>query len=153
MATVLRLLVLGLLLACSDTPSPVAIVDLPPPDAMAEGASMTATWVLVKVNGQPLPTASPIGAGDWDYGGVAYQLVGASLTFTPDGTYSSAWKHQQVVDGVASNDLVDQVFVGTYSVDGSTVRFSRPGGTSTASITPTALIWDFSEKFVLKFKR
>jgi hypothetical protein len=57
------------------------------------------------------------------------------------------------VDGVASNDLVDQVFVGTYSVDGSTVRFSRPGGTSTASITPTALIWDFSEKFVLKFKR
>jgi hypothetical protein len=79
--------------------------------------------------------------------------VGASLTFTPDGTYSSAWKHQQVVDGVASNDLVDQVFVGTYSVDGSTVRFSRPGGTSTASITPTALIWDFNEKFVLKFKR
>lgn len=151
MATALRLLLIGLLVACSDGQSPVAVAEDPEVPGVPGGIS--ATYVLVKVNGQPLPTVSPIGAGDWDYGDAAYQLVGATLTFTMDGTFSTAWKHQQMVDGVATSSVVDQVFVGTYTAAGSSVQFLRPGGTSTASITPTALIWDFSEKYVLKFKR
>lgn len=151
MTAALRVALLGLLVACSDAGSPVAIAE--EPDRPSDPGGINASYVLVKVNGEPLPAASPIGAGDWDYGGAVYQLISATLTFTLDGTFSTAWKHQQLIDGIATNAVVEQVFVGTYAVEGSSVRFNRPDGTSTASITPTALFWDFNERFVLKFKR
>ena len=153
MTTALRLVLVGLLAACSDAGSPVSVVEQSPGDPPATPGGLTATYTLVKVNGEPLPAPSPIGAGEWDYGGAVYKVIGATLTFSMDGTYSNLWQHQQVIDGAATNVVVEQVFVGTYASDGDAVWFLGPGATTTARIVENKLTWEFSENFVLKFKR
>jgi hypothetical protein len=126
------------ILGCSEAPP--AVVALAPPDS-ADGPTVSppaigAKYALLLVNGLPLPSKSPVGAGEWDYDGATYELVSAALTLKSDDTYVEAWVHRRT----GTSELLSQEFTGKY------IRISKSvlqiGAAATvATLTDTSLVW------------
>lgn len=85
----------------------------------------SASYAMVLVNDQSLPVMDPWGFGAWDYDADAgtWQLIAATLTLKPDGTFT-----HEVTDRAASGTTVKHRFSGTYTRSSSgSLRFVEDG--------------------------
>lgn len=153
-----RLLLLCALAACSGTDLPTAATPEaePTPESrpVASNPVIASQYVLAQYNGGPLPSWSPIGAGDWDYDGTKHELLGATMTFYTDGTYSDRWSHRATtVHGVGYDH--SQEFLGRYThLGGQLVRLDGPHNTtSTATLTDSTLTWPWEKDRVFTYRR
>lgn len=94
--------------------------DSPPDNPLAP-----VSFVMVLVNGQPLPVHSPWGVGDWDYDGDAgtWQMIGATLTLKANCTFTHDATHR-----AASGNTINVPFSGTYTrASSASLRFVEDG--------------------------
>lgn len=137
------------ILACSNysVAPPVRELDLPREPKPAP--TLVATYALVLVNGAPLPSDSPIGAGQWDYDGVRYVLDMATLAFYSDGTFVESWFHRGALSG---ESMTPQCSTGRYTrISDSTLQLGIGSGATLVSVTATGLLWQFAG-FTLTFE-
>ena len=126
-------------LGCSDGPvlapainDPAPIIETHPP----EFAGFNSRYTLTLVNGSPLPSKSPGGAGEWDYDGAQYELVSASLAFNPNGRFVESWIHRRTTGG----SLIREDYIGQYSRTSDTTFRLGPASTI-ATLTTNGLVW------------
>ncbi|HZI26926.1 MAG TPA: hypothetical protein VFD64_02150 [Gemmatimonadaceae bacterium] len=127
-------LLLGIL-ACSDSPTVASPGSAPvvPPSAPNIGAN----YALILVNGEPLPSESPVGAGQWDYDGAHVKLVSATLSLRVDGTLLESWSHHSSLHGLGT-----QSFSGRYTrISDSTLKVGLGEGATFVTLSPTGLVW------------
>jgi hypothetical protein len=104
---VLVALVIGTL-GCSNGPVSPPRANDPAPGIETPStalAGFNARYTLILVNGSPLPSKSPIGAGEWDHDGAQCELVSASLAFNPDGRFVESWIHKRTPVGVGTRGI------------------------------------------------
>ena len=102
-----------------------------------EVGALSDTYILVAVDDQPLPVASPFGTGAWDYDadGGTWQLIGETLILCVDGSFTYA-----VAERAASGAMSNQTFVGTYTrTSSSSLQLSEYGLSYSAIISGTRL--------------
>jgi hypothetical protein len=138
----LAVLLLGIL-ACADSGIVAPLAGEPdsppvvPPTAPAP--KVGANYALVLVNGAPLPSASPTGAGQWDYDGAQVKLVGATLAIYTDGTLVEWWEHRSSRDWSVS---FSQTCPGRYTrISESTLQVGVGEGATFVTLTATGLVW------------
>jgi hypothetical protein len=128
------------MLACSDltvapTSSEPAAPVVPP---TAPAPKVGANYMIALVNGAPLPSESPIGAGQWDYDGAQYKLVFAMLAFYADGTLSETWSHRRTPGG----EEITQSFSSRYTrISESTLQIGVGEGATFVTLSATGLVW------------
>ena len=131
------------MLACSDS----SVLDPPvsepdPPREPTPAATLVASYALVLVNGSPLPSESPTGAGQWDYDGVQYVLDMATLAFYKDGTFVESWYHRRKVSG---ESIAPQNCTGRFTrISDSTLQLGVGEGATLVTLTATGLVWQFA---------
>jgi hypothetical protein len=110
----------------------------------------TERYVLVSVNGQPLPVKSPWGIGEWDYDADAgtWMLTDAAITLFPGGAYTYAMTHR-----AASGVTISDNSVGLYVRGPDSIEFSVAGGKWSASISATTLIERWPDGRTFTFER
>lgn len=100
------------------------------PEQRAREAS--GTYVLERVNGQPLPVTTA------SWGDCSEDVLGASLTLYPDGAYVLTTTTRQSCGG-RSAELVGMSERGRYAIAGETIRFQEQtasGSMAAASLPP-----------------
>ena len=145
-------LLLGIV-ACSDSPivaPPAGEPDSPPIAPPTVPVSQVgAHYALVMVNGAPLPSESPTGAGQWDYDGAQVKLVGATLAIYSDGTIVESWEHLSSRDRSAP---ITQTCVGRYTrISESTLQIGVGEGETFMTLSATALVWQLPD-FTLTYE-
>jgi hypothetical protein len=128
------------MLACSDSPvaAPSSEPDAPIVPPTTPAPTVGANYVIALVNGAPLPSESPIGAGQWDYDGAQYNLVFAMLALYADGTLSETWTHRRTPGG----DEITQSFSGRYTrISDSILQIGAGAGATFVTLSATGLVW------------
>lgn len=143
MLRTMAVLLLGIL-ACSDSPVVAPLLSEPEPPRVPTPAPILAVgYTLVLVNGAPLPSESPVGAGQWDYDGAVFKLVDATLAFYIDGTLLESWSHRRTLGG--RSERITQTFNGRYTrISYSTLQMGVGEGASFVTLTATGLVWQMA---------
>lgn len=91
--------------------------------ASAADSESAETFRLTEVGGKPLPVSYP------EENGCQEEIISATLSLESDGDWKMEQKKRETCgDGVEEDEDVEQ---GSYTVDGSTYRFTAPqGGTA-----------------------
>ena len=152
----------------ASTPVPPPATPLPPPappaPPVSPGASCavdggggpldkpldSASYVMVLVNGEPLPVKSPWGDGDWDYGNDAgtWQVIAATLTLKANCTFTNGNTLR-----AASGATVGWTSSGTYTRSSSTsFQFLEAGNAYSADIIGNRLIQRVADGIIFTFE-
>ena len=112
------------------------------------GDSVVGTYVLVSVNGDPLPAVV------FEGGGVTSEALEGTLTLRADGTFSASTITRNTVNGSSSTDTESSS--GAYTVSGATITFVDSTGTTIAIRSGDTITVTFQENgldIVLVFEK
>ncbi|MDQ3226540.1 MAG: hypothetical protein M3Q50_07920 [Chloroflexota bacterium] len=138
------------MIGCSGPVSPVASCAVDGGGGGLDKPLDSASYVMVLVNGEPLPVKSPWGAGEWDYDSDVgtWQVIAATLTLKANCTFTNGNTHR-----AASGSTVSATSSGTYTRSSSTsLQFLEAGYAYSAQIIGNRLIQRVADDMIFTFE-
>jgi hypothetical protein len=127
--------------ACGSVSNPTGASDptLPPPSAPTAlppapltPAAVSGTWTLLTIDGGSLPYVMS------RFGDTKIELLSDTLTFTANGTATESAQSRFTAGARVETDTTTAA--GSFTIDGSTIRFTSDGRSRTATLNGTMLV-------------